>query len=312
MTTAFVFPGQGSQTVGMGKSLADNFESARAVFKEVDDALGEKLSATMWEGPADKLTLTENTQPALVAVSVAAIRVLEAEAGLDIKRDVAFLAGHSLGEYAAHAIAGSLSLADAVKLVRTRGRAMQQAVPVGTGAMAALMGLEPDVVKAIAAEAAQGEVCSAANDNAPGQIVVSGSKAAVERAVGIAKGKGSRAMMLQVSAPFHCALMQPAADVMAEALAKATVNVPKIPVVANFTAQPVTDPKEIVRLLIEQIVGTVRWRESVNFLVASGVNRIVEAGSGKVLAGLIKRIAKEVPTQNVGTAEDVTAYKTKA
>jgi [acyl-carrier-protein] S-malonyltransferase len=312
MTTAFVFPGQGSQAVGMGKSLADNFEAARKVFQEVDDALGEKLSATMWEGPADKLTLTENTQPALVAASVAAIRVLEAEAGLDIARDVAFLAGHSLGEYTAHAIAGSLTLADAVKLVRTRGRAMQQAVPVGTGAMAALMGLEPDVVKTIAAEAAQGEVCSAANDNAPGQIVVSGSKAAVERAVEIAKGKGSRALMLQVSAPFHCALMQPAADVMAEALSKAAVNAPKIPVVANFTAQPVTDPKEIVRLLIEQIVGTVRWRESVNFLAASGVNKIVEAGSGKVLAGLIKRIAKEVPTQNVGTAEDVAAYKTKS
>lgn len=312
MTTAFVFPGQGSQTVGMGKSLADNFESARAVFREVDDALGEKLSATMWEGPADKLTLTENTQPALVAVSVAAIRVLEAEAGLDIKRDAAFLAGHSLGEYAAHAIAGSLSLADAVKLVRTRGRAMQQAVPVGTGAMAALLGLDGDAVKAIAAEAAQGEVCDVANDNAPGQIVVSGNKAAVERAVEIAKGKGSRAMMLQVSAPFHCKLMQPAADVMAEALAKATVNAPRVPVVANFTAEPVTDPKEIVKLLVAQVTGTVRWRESVGYLAGQGVNKIVEAGTGKVLAGLIKRIAKEVPTQNVGTAEDVTAYKTKA
>ena len=312
MTTAFVFPGQGSQAVGMGKSLADNFEAARAVFKEVDDALSENLTAIMWEGPADKLTLTENTQPALVAASVAAVRVLEAEAGLDVKRDIAFLAGHSLGEYAAHAIAGSLSLADAVKLVRIRGRAMQQAVPVGKGAMAALLGLDPDAVKVIASEAAQSEVCDVANDNAPGQIVVSGDKAAVERAVEIAKGKGSRAMMLQVSAPFHCKLMQPAADVMAEALAKATVNTPKVPVVANFSAQPVTDPKEIVKLLVSQVTGTVRWRESVGYLAANGVNKIVEAGTGKVLAGLIKRINKEVPTQNVGTAEDVAAYKAKA
>jgi [acyl-carrier-protein] S-malonyltransferase len=296
----------------MGKSLADNFEAARAVFKEADDALGEKLTAIMWEGPADKLTLTENTQPALVATSVAAVRVLEAETGLDVKRDIAFLAGHSLGEYAAHAIAGSLSLADAVKLVRIRGRAMQQAVPVGKGAMAALLGIDPGAVKAIAAEAAQGEVCDVANDNAPGQIVVSGDKAAVERAVEIVKGKGSRAMMLQVSAPFHCKLMQPAADVMAEALSKATVNAPKVPVVANFSAQPVIDPKEIVKLLVSQVTGTVRWRESVGYLAAHGVNKIVEAGTGKVLAGLIKRINKELPTQNVGTAEDVAAYKAKA
>ncbi len=296
----------------MGKSLADSFEAARAVFREVDDALGEKLTATMWEGPAEKLTLTENTQPALVATSVAAVRVLEAEAGLDVKRDIAFLAGHSLGEYAAHAVASSLSLADAVKLVRVRGRAMQQAVPVGVGAMAALMGLEPDVVKAVASEAAQGEVCDVANDNAPGQIVVSGNKAAVERAVEIAKGKGSRAMMLQVSAPFHCKLMQPAADVMAEALSKAAVNAPRVPVVANFNAQPVTDPKEIAKLLVSQVTGTVRWRESVGYLAKQGVNKIVEAGTGKVLAGLIRRIAKEIPTQNVGTAEDVAAYKAKA
>jgi len=312
VTTAFVFPGQGSQAVGMGKSLADNFEAACAVFKEVDDALSENLTAIMWEGPADKLTLTENTQPALVAASVAAVRVLEAEAGLDVKRDIAFLAGHSLGEYAAHAIAGSLSLADAVKLVRIRGRAMQQAVPVGKGAMAALLGLDPDAVKVIASEAAQSEVCDVANDNAPGQIVVSGDKAAVERAVEIAKGKGSRAMMLQVSAPFHCKLMQPAADVMAEALSTATVNAPKVAVVANFSAQPVTDPKEIVKLLVSQVTGTVRWRESVGYLAANGVNKIVEAGTGKVLAGLIKRINKEVPAQNVGTAEDVAAYKAKA
>jgi [acyl-carrier-protein] S-malonyltransferase len=312
MTTAFVFPGQGSQAVGMGKGLSDNFEAARKVFAEVDDALGEKLTTIMWEGPADQLTLTENTQPALVATAVATVRVLEAEAGLDVARDIAFVAGHSLGEYAAHAVAGSLSLADAVKLVKTRGRAMQQAVPVGVGAMAALMGLEPDAVRAVAADAAQGEVCDVANDNAPGQIVVSGHKAAVERAVEIAKGKGSRAMMLQVSAPFHCKLMQPAADVMAKALSEAKVGAPKIPVVANFTAQPVTDPQEIVKLLVAQVTGTVRWRESIGYLAANGVTNVVEAGTGKVLSGLMKRINKEVAAQNIGTAEDVAAYKAKA
>jgi [acyl-carrier-protein] S-malonyltransferase len=312
VTTAFVFPGQGSQAVGMGKGLSDNFEAARKVFAEVDDALGEKLTTIMWEGPADQLTLTENTQPALVATAVATVRVLEAEAGLDVARDIAFVAGHSLGEYAAHAVAGSLSLADAVKLVKTRGRAMQQAVPVGVGAMAALMGLEPDAVRAVAADAAQGEVCDVANDNAPGQIVVSGHKAAVERAVEIAKGKGSRAMMLQVSAPFHCKLMQPAADVMAKALSEAKVGAPKIPVVANFTAQPVTDPQEIVKLLVAQVTGTVRWRESIGYLAANGVTNVVEAGTGKVLSGLMKRINKEVAAQNIGTAEDVAAYKAKA
>lgn len=312
VTTAFVFPGQGSQAVGMGKGLSDNFEAARKVFAEVDEALGEKLTAIMWDGPADQLTLTENTQPALVATAVATVRVLEAEAGLDVARDIAFVAGHSLGEYAAHAVAGSLSLADAVRLVKTRGRAMQQAVPVGVGAMAALMGLEPDAVKAVAAEAAQGEVCDVANDNAPGQIVVSGHKSAVERAVEIAKGNGSRAMMLQVSAPFHCKLMQPAADVMAKALSEAKVSAPKIPVVANFTAQPVTDPQEIVKLLVAQVTGTVRWRESIGYLAANGVTNVVEAGTGKVLSGLMKRINKEVAAQNIGTAEDVAAYKAKA
>jgi [acyl-carrier-protein] S-malonyltransferase len=296
----------------MGKGLSDNFEAARKVFAEVDDALGEKLTAIMWDGPADQLTLTENTQPALVATAVATVRVLEAEAGLDVARDIAFVAGHSLGEYAAHAVAGSLSLADAVRLVKTRGRAMQQAVPVGVGAMAALMGLEPDAVKAVAAEAAQGEVCDVANDNAPGQIVVSGHKSAVERAVEIAKGKGSRAMMLQVSAPFHCKLMQPAADVMAKALSGAKVSAPKIPVIANFTAQPVTDPQEIVKLLVAQVTGPVRWRESIGYLAANGVTNVVEAGTGKVLSGLMKRINKEVAAQNIGTAEDVAAYKAKA
>src|SRR5229473_1133411 len=235
MTTAFVFPGQGSQAVGMGKSLADNFAPARAAFEEVDAALGEKLTRTMWEGPADKLTLTENTQPALLAVSIAALRVLEAEAGLELARDVAFLAGHSLGEYSAHAAAGSLALADAAQLVRLRGRAMQQAVPVGVGAMAALLGLDEEAARAVASEAAQGQVCEAANDNAPGQVVVSGHKTAVERALDIAKARGARAMMLPVSAPFHCALMKPAADVMADALAKVKVGTPKVRVVANVT-----------------------------------------------------------------------------
>jgi [acyl-carrier-protein] S-malonyltransferase len=309
MTTAFVFPGQGSQAVGMGKSLADRFASARAVFDEVDAALGEKLTQTMWAGPADKLTLTENTQPALLAVSIAALRVLEAEAGLDLVRDVAFLAGHSLGEYSAHAAAGSLALADAARLVRIRGRAMQQAVPVGVGAMAALLGLDEEAAKAVAREAAQGEICEAANDNAPGQVVVSGHKSAVERAIEIAKARGSRAMMLPVSAPFHCALMQPAADVMAEALSKVKIGTPKVQVVANVTAAPVRDAAEIVKLLVAQVTGTVRWRQSVQYLAAHGVDRIVEVGSGKVLAGLVKRIAKEVNTATVGTADDVLAFK---
>jgi len=309
MTTAFVFPGQGSQAVGMGKSLADKFAPARAAFEEVDAALGEKLTRTMWEGPADKLTLTENTQPALLAVSIAALRVLEAEAGLELARDVAFLAGHSLGEYSAHAAAGSLALADAARLVRLRGRAMQQAVPVGVGAMAALLGLDEEAARAVASEAAQGQVCEAANDNAPGQVVVSGHKTAVGRAVDIAKARGARAMMLPVSAPFHCALMKPAADAMAEALSKVKVGAPKIPVVANVTAKPVEDPAEIVKLLVAQITGTVRWRQSVAYLAANGVNRIVEVGSGKVLTGLVRRIAKEVSTATVGAADDVLAFK---
>jgi len=311
VTTAFVFPGQGSQVVGMGKSLADNFTSARAVFDEIDTALGEKLTQTMWQGPADKLTLTENTQPALLAVSIAALRVLEAEAGVDLKRDVTFLAGHSLGEYSAHAAAGSFALADAARLVRTRGRAMQQAVPVGVGAMAALLGLDGDAAKAVASEAAQGEICEVANDNAPGQIVVSGHKTAVERAIEIAKARGSRALMLPVSAPFHCALMKPAADAMAEALSKVSVRAPNVPVIANVTALPVKDPAEIVKLLVAQVTGTVRWRESAGYLAANGVTKVVEVGSGKVLAGLMKRIAKEVTAVNVGTVEDVAAFKAK-
>jgi [acyl-carrier-protein] S-malonyltransferase len=309
VATAFTFPGQGSQAVGMGKALADAFASARAVFDEVDAALGEKLSATMWEGPAERLTLTENTQPALLAVSMAVVRVLEAESGLDVARDARFVAGHSLGEYSALAAAGSLSLSDAAKLVRIRGRAMQQAVPVGKGAMAALLGLEPAVVKEIAAEAAQGEVCEAANDNAPGQIVVSGAKNAVERAVEIAKARGARAMMLPVSAPFHCALMQPAADAMRYALGKVTMRPPKVPLVPNVSANPVNDPAEIVHGLVEQVTGTVRWRECVLYLVNHGVDRLVEVGSGKVLTGLAKRVAKDATAISIGTPDDVAAFK---
>jgi [acyl-carrier-protein] S-malonyltransferase len=309
MALAFTFPGQGSQAVGMGKALADSFPAAKAVFDEVDAALSQKLSAIMWEGPQETLTLTENAQPALMAVSVAVVKVLEAEAGLNLARDVKFVAGHSLGEYSALAAAGAFSISDTAKLLKLRGQSMQKAVPVGTGAMAALLGVELDAAKALAAEAACGEVCDVANDNGGGQVVVSGSKAAVERAAEIAKGKSIRAMMLPVSAPFHCALMQPAADAMRDALSNVQVNKPVVPVVANVTASAVTDPKEIVDLLVKQVTGTVRWRECVQYLAANGVTRIVEAGSGKVLTGLLKRIAKEVSGQPVGTPDDVSAYK---
>ncbi|HWM81014.1 MAG TPA: ACP S-malonyltransferase [Pseudolabrys sp.] len=310
MAVAFVFPGQGSQAVGMGKALADQFAPARHVFEEVDAALGEKLSAIIWDGPADVLTLTENTQPALMAVSLAALRVLEAEAGLDLKRDVKFVAGHSLGEYSALAAAGALTVADTARLVRARGQAMQKAVPVGVGAMAALIGLEFEQAAAAAAEAAQGEVCQAANDNGGGQVVISGTKAAVERACEIAKAKGAkRAMLLQVSAPFHCALMQPAADVMAEELAKVAVKAPVVPVVANVLAQPVSDPAEIVKRLVEQVTGTVRWRESVAYMAAQGVTSFYEIGAGKVLSGLVKRIADGATGTPVGTPDDVAAFK---
>jgi len=310
MSVAFVFPGQGSQAVGMGKALADQFASARAVFSEVDDALGEKLSATMFEGPADKLTLTENAQPALMAVSLAAMRVLEGEAGVDLKRDAQFVAGHSLGEYSALAAASAFSIADAARLLRTRGLAMQKAVPVGTGAMAALLGLDFEQVKQIALEAAQNGVCQAANDNGAGQVVVSGDKAAVERAVELAKVKGAkRAMMLTVSAPFHCALMQPAADAMAEALRKIKVNAPAVPVVSNIKVEPLSDPTQIVGALVAQVTGTVRWRESVEFMAGKGVTTFYEVGAGKVLSGLIKRIAANVSASTVGSPEDVAAFK---
>jgi len=310
MTAAFTFPGQGSQAVGMGKALADAFAPARAVFDEIDSALGEKLSTTMWEGPAEKLTLTENAQPALMAVSLATIRVLQAEAGLDLKRDAKFVAGHSLGEYSALAAAGALSISDTARLLRIRGNAMQKAVPVGEGAMAALLGLSFEDAAAAAREGAQGQVCQAANDNGGGQVVISGNKAAVERACEIAKAKGARrAMLLPVSAPFHCALMQPAADVMADALAKVEIRTPVVPVVANVRASDVSDPKEILRNLVEQVTGTVRWRECVAFMAQAGVTTFYEAGAGKVLTGLVKRIADNATGIAIGTPEDIAAYK---
>jgi [acyl-carrier-protein] S-malonyltransferase len=310
MSIAFVFPGQSSQAVGMGKALAETFPAARRVFDEIDEALGDKLSRIMWEGPAETLTLTENTQPALLAHSLAVMRVLETEAGINLARDAAFVAGHSLGEYSALAAAGSLTLADAARLVRIRGRAMQKAVPVGAGAMAALLGLEFDQAAEVAAQSAQGLVCQAANDNGGGQVVVSGDKAAVERAVEIAKQKGAkRAMMLTVSAPFHCALMQPAADAMAAALADVALKAPAVPVVANVTARPVVEPAEIVRRLVEQVTGTVRWRDSVAFMAGQGVTTFYEAGTGKVLSGLVKRIAAGAAGVAIGTPDDVAAFR---
>jgi len=310
MAVAFVFPGQGSQAVGMGKGLAAAFASARQVFEEVDAALGERLSEIIWNGPAETLTLTQNAQPALMAVSLAAMRVLEAEAGVNLARDAAFVAGHSLGEYSALAAAQSLSIADAARLLRIRGRAMQKAVPVGAGAMAALIGLEYGEAKVIAAEAAGADVCAAANDNGGEQVVLSGAKAAVERAVEIAKTRGAkRAMLLPVSAPFHCALMQPAADAMAEALAKVAVEPPTVPLVANVLAQPISKPADIVRSLVEQVTGTVRWRESVLFMTQAGVTTFYEVGAGRVLTGLIKRIAPGANASAIGTPDDITKFK---
>ena len=310
MAVAFIFPGQGSQAVGMGKALADAFLPARAVFDEVDAALGENLTRIIWEGPAQTLTLTENAQPALMAVSLAAMRVLEAEAGVSLARVAKFVAGHSLGEYSALAAAGALGVGDTARLLRIRGRAMQKAVPVGTGAMAALIGLDFDAAVEVAAEAARSQVCQAANDNGGGQVVVSGDKAAVERAVEIAKGMGARrAMMLPVSAPFHCALMQPAADAMAEALAKVVVKPPAVPVVANVLVRPISDPGEIVRALVAQVTGTVRWRECVAYMAGEGVTRFYEICAGKVLSGLVKRIAEGASGIAVGTPADVAAVK---
>jgi [acyl-carrier-protein] S-malonyltransferase len=303
-----MFPGQGSQAVGMGKALAENFAAARAVFEEVDAALGQKLSALMWEGPEADLTLTENAQPALMAVSMAVIRVLEAEHGITVANTASFVAGHSLGEYSALAAAGTFSLSDAARLLKTRGKAMQGATPVGTGAMAALLGLDFAAAAAAAAEAAQGDVCQAANDNSEGQVVVSGAKAAVERCAEIAKAKGAkRAVMLPVSAPFHCALMQPAADVMADALAKVTMRAPVVPVVANVGAAPLSDPASIRDSLVRQVTGTVRWRECVAYMAANGVTRFYEIGAGKVLTGLSKKNAPEATAFAIGTPDDIAA-----
>src|SRR5258708_4184118 len=310
MTAAFTFPGQGSQAVGMGKALADTFPGAGAVFDEVDSALGEKLSAIIWDGPAESLQLTENAQPALMAVSLAALRVLETEAEISLGRDAAFVAGHSLGEYSALAAAGSLSVSDAARLLRTRGLAMQKAVPVGVGAMAALLGLDFEVAVTVADAAAQGQVCAAANDNGGGQVVVSGDRAAVERAIEIAKSKGAkRAMLLPVSAPFHCRLMQPAADVMAGALAGVTIKPPVVPLVSNVLAAALTNPDEIRRRLVEQVTGTVRWRESVAYMAGHGVTRFFEIGAGKVLSGLVKRIADGAVGIAVGGPNDIAIVK---
>ena len=306
MSRAFVFPGQGAQTIGMGQALAEAYPAARAVFDEVDEALDEKLSVLIWEGDQDTLTLTQNAQPALMATSLAAMRALQAE-GMDITA-AAFVAGHSLGEYSALAATGAISLADTARLLRTRGQAMQRAVPVGVGAMAALLGLDFDAVRAIAADAAGDEVCQAANDNDPGQVVVSGHRAAVERAVDLAKERGAkRAMLLPVSAPFHCALMAPAAEVMAEALAGVTISAPAVPVVANVRAEAVSDPDMIRKLLVEQVTGSVRWRESVTYMAAQGVDEIWEVGAGKALSGMVRRISREVNCRAVGTPDDVSA-----
>lgn len=303
---AFVFPGQGAQAIGMGKALAEAYPAAAAVFEEVDDALGEKLSRLIWDGDIADLTLTQNAQPALMATSLAATKALEAEGVTIAAAD--YVAGHSLGEYSALAAAGAISIADTARLLRLRGTAMQEAVPVGVGAMAALLGLDFETAQAVAEEAAQGEVCQAANDNDPSQVVVSGHKAAVERAVDIAKAKGAkRAMLLPVSAPFHCSLMGPAADKMAEALADTAISAPSVPLVANVIAKSVSSPDEIRNLLVEQVTGSVRWRESVLWMGSQGLTEAWEIGSGKALSGMIRRINKEIASRNIGTPDDVAA-----
>lgn len=306
MSRAYVFPGQGAQVIGMGRALAEAYPAAKAVFDEVDDALGQKLSALIWEGSIEELTLTANAQPALMATSIAALRALES-AGLGLAQ-VSFVAGHSLGEYSALCAAGALGLADTARLLRIRGRAMQEAVPVGVGAMAALLGLDFAQATEVAAEAAQGEICQAANDNDPAQVVVSGHRGAVERALEIARAKGAkRAILLPVSAPFHCALMAPAAKVMAQSLAQVTISVPVVPVVANVRAEAVSDPDTIRALLVAQVTGSVRWRESVLWMAGAGVTEFWEIGAGKALSGMIKRTAAGAVTRSVGTPEDVAA-----
>ena len=312
MSNAFVFPGQGSQAVGMGRALAEAFPVARETFEEVDDALGQKLGRLMAEGPESDLILTENAQPALMAVSRAALRVLASEGNLRLADKVAFVAGHSLGEYSALAAAGALALADAARLLKRRGRAMQQAVPVGEGAMAALLGLDlaaaVEIAAAAAADIGGGAVCAAANDNAPGQVVVSGHKQAVERAIAVAAERGARrSVLLPVSAPFHCALMQPAAEVMREALAEVALAPPEVPIVANVTACAVESPENIRRLLVDQVTGLVRWRESVLYMKEQGVHRLIELGAGKVLTGLARRIDRDLAAVAAGDPAEIEA-----
>jgi [acyl-carrier-protein] S-malonyltransferase len=310
MARAFIFPGQGSQAVGMGKALAEAFASAREVFEEVDEALQQKLSRLMWEGPESDLILTENAQPAIMAASYAVIRILQKEGGLDFARHARLAAGHSLGEYTALAAVGAFTLADAARLLKARGRAMQEAVPVGEGAMSALLGIDIEGAEAAAQEAtAQGGICVVANDNAPGQVVISGSAATVARAGELAKAKGAkRAMPLAVSAPFHCPLMKPAADKMREALAQVTIRPPAVPIVANVTAQEVSEPETIRRLLVEQVTGRVRWRESVAAFRNLDVDTTVEAGGSKVLTGMVKRIDKDLQTLALDTPADIEAF----
>lgn len=307
VTAALVFPGQGSQKVGMGKGLCDNFACAKEVFAEIDEALSQHLTRLMFDGPESDLTLTENAQPAIMAVSLAALCVLEKEAGFDLKKQAGFVAGHSLGEYSALAAAGTFSLADTARLLKLRGQSMQKAVPQGEGTMAAILGLEMDAVEAIAEQAsAGGEVCDVANDNSPGQVVISGSRAGVEKAIALATERGAkRALELNVSAPFHCSLMQPAAVAMREALAATAMHVPLVPLVANITASAASDVEAIRAQLVEQVTGRVRWRESVSYMKACGVGRMIEIGEGKVLSGLIKRIEKDIETFSVGAPEDI-------
>ena len=312
MARAFIFPGQGSQAVGMGKALAENFTQARRVFEEVNEALLQPLSTLMFDGPESDLTLTENAQPALLAVSLAVIRVLQAECGLDLARDAAFVAGHSLGEYSALAATGALSIWDTARLLQRRGQAMQAAVPVGKGAMAALRGADLVWAReiAVAASQADGGVCEIANDNGGGQVVISGSRQTIGKAIDISKEKGvKRAVLLPVSAPFHCTLMEPAARAMAQALAQTAINIPVTPVVANVTALPVTDPETIRELLVKQVTGAVRWRECVSYMADNGVTKFVECGSGKVLSGLLKRIAPEASGLSVGLPSELDAYR---